>query len=114
MRARTRGFTLVELLIAMSLFLVLGTALVALLSKAMDFMGSGASGTEVLDKAADFLGPFQADLENVVVERTHNPGAPVVRFYSDFVPLSSSKDGKTEAANCQMLCLEDNRLKGAI
>jgi 5-methylcytosine-specific restriction endonuclease McrA len=25
-----------------------------------------------------------------------------------------SKDGKTDASNCQMLCLEDNRRKGAI
>jgi len=25
-----------------------------------------------------------------------------------------SKGGKTDAANCQMLCLEDNRRKGAV
>ncbi len=95
MRTRTRGFTLVELILAMSLFLVLGTALVALLARAMDFLDTGSQGTEVLDKSMDFLRPLKADLQNVLVERRGDPGVPEIRFYSDYVPLDPGGKGRT-------------------
>ena len=52
---RTGGFTLVELMVSMSLFLVLGTALVALLTNAFEFLRSGTAGSEVADMAGEYL-----------------------------------------------------------
>ncbi|MHC4861701.1 MAG: PulJ/GspJ family protein, partial [Planctomycetota bacterium] len=87
MSRRAGGFTLVELMVAMSLFLVLGTALVALLTNAFDFLRAGTAGSEVADKGADFLRPFTMDLENVLTERGLDPGPSSIRFHSDFVPV---------------------------
>ena len=96
MNHRSRGFSLLELLIAMSLFLVLGTALVALLTRAMDFLDSGTGGTELQDKANDFFIPFRADVEHVVVERSLMPGDPVIRFHCDLIPFDSNEDGEQD------------------
>jgi hypothetical protein len=96
MAARNRGFSILELLIAMSLFMVLGTALIALVTKAMDFLEAGTGGGELQDKGADFLRTFVSDLENVVVERGTLAGAPLIRFLSDFVPIDSDGDGKID------------------
>jgi len=82
---RNRGFTLIELLIAMSLFVVLSTALIALLTQAFTFLTAGNQGSEVSDRTNDFLHPFQADLDNLLVERSLDPGIPMVRLFSDYV-----------------------------
>ncbi|MCU0726492.1 MAG: prepilin-type N-terminal cleavage/methylation domain-containing protein [Planctomycetes bacterium] len=96
MAARNRGFSILELLIAMSLFMVLGTALIALVTRAMDFLETGTAGGELQDKGADFLRSFVSDLENVVVERGTTTGLPLVRFLSDSVPVDSDGDGKVD------------------
>ena len=96
MRKRNRGFTLVELLIAMALFMVLASALIALLTRAFDFLTVGTAGSEVTDKGSDFLRPFRADLENVVVERSLEPGASRIRFYCDAIPFDSDNDGSVD------------------
>jgi len=82
---RNRGFTLVELLIAMSLFVVLSTALIALLTQAFTFLTAGNQGSEVSDRTNDFLRPFQEDLDNLLVERSLDPGVPSVRLLSDYI-----------------------------
>lgn len=96
MTKRSRGFTLVELLISMALFLVLSTALIALLTQAFDFLSSGTAGTEATDKGADFLRPFRADLDNVLVERGLNLRPPQIRFLCDHVPVDSDADGTVD------------------
>ncbi len=74
---QSRGFTLVELLVSMALFLVLSTALIALLTQAFGFLSTGSAGSEVTDKGTDFLRPLRADLENVVAERSLTPGPSI-------------------------------------
>lgn len=96
MRIRNRGFTLLELLIAMALFMVLGSALIALVTRAMDFLESGTGGAELQDKGADFLRAYVGDMENVAVERSLTPGPSVVRFLSNLVPIDSDGDGKVD------------------
>ena len=83
------GFTLVELLIAMSLFVVLSTALIALLTQAFTFLSTGNQGSEVSDKTTDFLRPFKTDLDNLLVERSLDPGVPEIRLLSDYVELDA-------------------------
>jgi prepilin-type N-terminal cleavage/methylation domain-containing protein len=95
-KERNRGFTLVELLIAMSLFVVLSTALIALLTQAFDFLRVGTAGSEVSDKGSDFLRPFRADLENVIVERSLEPGSARIRFLCDGIPFDSDGDGNVD------------------
>ncbi|MEN8151231.1 MAG: prepilin-type N-terminal cleavage/methylation domain-containing protein [Planctomycetota bacterium] len=85
MTRKTRGFTLVELLIAMSLFVVLSTALIALLTQAFGFLTAGNQGSEVSDRTTDFIRPLRADLDNLLVERSLDPGVPEIRLLSDYI-----------------------------
>lgn len=96
MSARFRGFTLLELLIAMSLFMVLGTALIALVTRAIGFLEVGTGGAELQDKGGDILRPFESDMQNVLVERSLAPGAPEIRFYCDFVAVDSDGNGEND------------------
>lgn len=113
MSTRSRGFTLLELLISMSLFLVLGTALVALLTRALDFLDVGTGGTEMQDKANDFLIPFKTDVESVIVERSLMPGAPAVRFQSDFVDVDSNGDGSNDYRAQRLVFVRSNNREGS-
>ena len=96
MRVRSQGFSLLELLIAMTLFLVLGAGLIAIVTRSLGFLEAGSRSTEVLDKGVDFLRPFVADVENILVERSTAPGLPEIRMMSDYVAVDSDLDGTTD------------------
>jgi len=100
-------------MIAMSLFLVLGTALVALLTRSLDFLDAGAGGTELQDKANDFLIPFKTDVEGVVVERSLMPGVPAARFQSDFVDIDSNGDGTNDYRAQRLVFVRSNSREGS-
>jgi hypothetical protein len=95
-RSGAGGFSLLEVLVAMSMFMVLGAGLVALMSRAMDFLEGGAAGSEVQDKARDFVTPFARDVGNVAVERRLEPGKPTIRFLSDQVGYDSDGSGSVD------------------
>jgi hypothetical protein len=97
----------------MSLFLVLGTALVALLTRALDFLDAGTGGTEIQDKANDFLIPFKIDVEGVIVERSLMPGAPAVRFQCDFVDVDSNGDGSNDYRAQRLVFVRSNNREGS-
>ncbi len=67
---RTRGFTLLELLIAMALFAVLGLAVVALLGQGMNIFAEGTADTRMQDRLQAILPTIRADLAAV------QPAAP--------------------------------------
>ncbi len=113
MSVRSRGFSLLELLIAMSLFLVLGAALVALLTRALDFLDTGTGGTEIQDKANDFLIPFKTDIEGVVVERSLMPGTPAIRFQCDFVDVDSDGNGSNDYRAQRLVFVRSNSREGS-
>lgn len=60
--ARPAGFTVLELLIAMALFSVLGLAVVALLGQGMTIFSEGTSDTSMQDRLQSVLPPIRADL----------------------------------------------------
>jgi hypothetical protein len=97
----------------MSLFLVLGTALIALLTRALDFLDAGTGGTEIQDKANDFLIPFKSDVEGVIVERSLMPGEPAIRFHCDFVDVDSDGDGNNDYRAQRLVFVRSNSREGS-
>lgn len=67
---RARGFTLLELLIAMALFAVLGLAVIALLGQGMTIFSEGTADTRMQDRLQAILPTIRADLAAV------QPAAP--------------------------------------
>ena len=69
-----RGFTVLELLIAMAMFAVLGTAVVTLLSQGLSIFGEGISDTSMQDRLQAIMPPLRADLASIQpVEATGVP-----------------------------------------
>ncbi len=95
--ARSRGFTLTELLLAMGLFAVISVGLVALLSRAADFLTAGGSQTETLDALQTFAEAFDADISTLYCQPSSETGAPDVRLYSDHVGTDIDGDQKPDA-----------------
>lgn len=69
-RTSGRGFTLLELLIAMSLFAVLGLAIIGLLGRGMTLFSDGTANTRMQDRLQAILPVIRADLAAV------QPAAP--------------------------------------
>lgn len=66
-RSRVRGFTLLEILIAMSLFTVLGLGVVLLMKTGVDMYVKGSEGSMQEDRIEQSLPRLEADLRNVLV-----------------------------------------------
>src|SRR6185369_1006814 len=77
----TRGYTLIELLMAMSLFAALSTGLIALLARSSEFLTSGASQTETMDSIQTFAEAFGADVSRMASRPDCEKGLPDVRLY---------------------------------
>ncbi len=96
-RGRESGMTILELMVAMSLFVLLGVALVKLVHRSFDFLSMGGGQGEVSDVVSSFESVFSEDLRSVfVLSRT--PGvAPDVRMLHRTVawPVEYEAGGKT-------------------
>lgn len=97
-RPAVGGFNLVELMVAMMLFSVIGVALVSLLSRSADFLTRGASAVETMDALQMFSEAFERDIQTLYTQRDADEGLPAVRMFSDHVnvDIDDEPDGKTE------------------
>ncbi len=66
-RPGARGFTILELLVAMAIFALLGTAVVTLLGQGMSVFTSGTADTSMQDRLQSALPTFRDDLTNAFV-----------------------------------------------
>jgi prepilin-type N-terminal cleavage/methylation domain-containing protein len=96
-RTGARGFSLIELLVAMSIFSVMGIAIVTLLARASEFSRSGSSTTETLDALQTFTETFTADVSGLYSRADSDDRAPDVRLWSDVVKSDVNGDGKPDA-----------------
>ncbi|MCG3134065.1 MAG: hypothetical protein HMLKMBBP_01351 [Planctomycetes bacterium] len=92
-----RGFTLLELLLAMSIFSAISIAIVTLLARVSEFTQSGTSKTETLDALSTFSQAFDRDLAAVHTAADAETGMPAVRMYCDHVVADLDADGKGDA-----------------
>ena len=95
-RTSPAGFSLIELLVAMGIFSVIGVAIVSLLARASEFSRLGSSTTEVLDTLQSFTETFGADSAAIYTRAASARGAPNVRLWSDIVKCDVDGDGKPD------------------
>ena len=79
---RQSGMTILELMIAMSLFVVLGVTLVKLVHRSLDFLSKGGSQGEVADVLRSFQGVFEEDVRSIFVLRRTPAVEPDVKLLS--------------------------------
>ena len=90
------GYTLIELLLAMSLFTVISTGLIALLSRSSDFLTSGASQTETMDATQTFAEAFGDDISAMASRADSETGRPDVRLFCDWAGVDMNDDKKPD------------------
>lgn len=95
---RTGGFTLLELLLAMSIFSAISVAIVALLARVSDFTQSGTSKTETLDALTTFSQAFDRDTSAIHTVADSEDGLPAVRMYCDHASSDLDADGKGDVS----------------
>lgn len=91
------GFSLIELLVSMAIFSVIGIAIVSLLARASDFSRAGTATTEQLDALQTFTEAFAADATSIYTRADSEDGAPAVRMYSDVAKCDIDGDGKPDS-----------------
>lgn len=91
-----RGYTLLELLMAMSLFSAISVGLIALLARTSEFLSSGASQTETMDSLQTFAEAFRADVSTLASRADSDTGRPDVRLLSDWAPSDLDGDKKPD------------------
>lgn len=96
MRRNHRGFSLIELLVAMSIFSVIGIAIISLLAKSTEFSRSGTSTSETLDSLQTFTEAFTADAGRIYSRAESDKGPTNVRLWSDVVPSDVDGDEKPD------------------
>lgn len=97
------GYTLLELLLAMSLFSALGVGMISLLSRTSSFLTKGASDVETLDAIQTFTEAFEADITKLATQPASDVGMPHVRLYADVVPCKIDDADELADANIQRL-----------
>ncbi len=90
------GFTIIELLVAMAIFSVLGIALIALLSQSTAFLTKGQAGSEVQDTLENIDRALAEDFANVYIRPTAFAPLPDVRFVCDRIPFDTDGDGSAD------------------
>lgn len=80
---RIRGFTLVELMVAMAIFIALGTALVTMLYAAADAWRAGERRRIVYERAQEALMMLELDLTAVFSQEPVPEGVPMARFFCE-------------------------------
>jgi len=88
-----RGFSLVELMVAMAIFSVIGVALIALLRQSTAFLEKGQAGSEVQDILENMDRQFADDFSNVYIKPASQEGLPDVRMICDRIPFDTDADG---------------------
>lgn len=90
------GFSLIELLVAMSIFSVIGVGLVTLLARTSEFSRAGAAKTETLDALQTFTETFDRDVSGLHTVPSSETGRPDVRLYSDTAGCDVDGDGRKD------------------
>jgi prepilin-type N-terminal cleavage/methylation domain-containing protein len=72
-----RGFTVLELLVAMAMFAVLGTAVVALLSQGLGIFSEGTADTSMQDRLQAIVPTLRADLASIQPVETMGVPPPI-------------------------------------
>ncbi len=91
------GFTLMELLLSMSMLSVIGLGVVALLNRAATMLSQGASAVETLDSLQLFAETFDRDIGTIYTMRDSDTGRPDVRLYADYAGSDVDADQKPDA-----------------
>ena len=81
------GFTLLEILIAMSIFTVLGTMMVWFMSTSLDIFSRGMKESDLMDRADTILPRVRADLNSLIIPDNFDP--PLTP------PSADALDGRT-------------------
>ena len=89
---RVAGFSLVELMVAMAIFSVLGVALIALLRSSTAFLEKGQAGSELQDQIENADRLLAEDFANVYIRSATMDGMPDVRFLCDRIPFDNDGD----------------------
>lgn len=90
------GYTLIELLLAMTLFSAISTGLIALLSRSSEFLTSGASQTETMDATQTFAEAFADDISSMATRADSDTGRPDVRLFCDWAGVDLNDDKRPE------------------
>ena len=90
------GYTLIELLLAMSLFSAIATGLIALLARSSDFLTSGASQTETMDATQTFAEAFGDDISAMASRADSDTGRPDVRLFCDWAGVDINEDKRPD------------------
>lgn len=98
-----RGFSLIEMMVAMSIFSMLGIAIVTLLSRAADFSRAGTSATGTMDALQSFTVAFTDDAAGLSSRTDSETGVPSVRLWSDLVQCDIDGDGKHDALTRRLM-----------
>ena len=93
---RSAGFTLMELMLSMSLFSVLGVALISLLSTSSNMLRDGASNVETMDAMQLFSETFDEDIRTLYTQRDSESDTPDVRLFADYAGSDIDEDGKVD------------------
>jgi prepilin-type N-terminal cleavage/methylation domain-containing protein len=117
-RPRSRGFTMLEILVAMAVFTVLGTMVVYFLRQSLAIFYAGERESSRLDRQDTILPQVRSDLANLVLPAsfqapalapedpfstvTPPPPAPpvLVRLRSGYVPLQGAEDEAYKGYPC--------------
>ena len=73
--AARAGFSLLELLVAMSIFSVISVGIITLLARVSEFTQSGSSKTETLDALQTFTQSFARDVSGIQTMAESDTGA---------------------------------------
>lgn len=92
-RRRAGGFTLIEVLVAMGIFVVLGTALVIILRQGLHLWRTGEARKEVHERANFILSYLREDLSSTY---SGTWGPSPVRFLCDLEPASQERGARRQ------------------
>ncbi len=80
-RGRARAFTLVEVLVSIGIFVIMGASLVTLWSLGLGMWGRGERRRKTYEQAQSVLAQFALDLETAYTREPVRQGLPTARFF---------------------------------